>query len=153
VDLRKKYLNVANPSKHARREFQLKMSIDPLIYDYVSREKDYPDKAVILEEGRGGDWIFIILEGQVKVKKRSKKGMVTLDTLKEGEVFGEMVLFEGIKGKRSASIVADGAVVIGTLDTLRLLSDWELLPLQTKKLVQNLVKRLRESTNKAVAEI
>ena len=129
------------------------MSIDPLIYDYVSREKDYPDKAVILEEGRGGDWIFIILEGQVKVKKRSQKGMVTLDTLKEGEVFGEMVLFEGTKGKRSASIVADGAVVIGILDTLRLLRDWESLTLQSKKLAQNLVKRLRESTNKAVSEI
>ena len=129
------------------------MSIDPLIYDYVSSEKDYPDKAVILEEGRGGDWIFIILEGQVKVKKRSQKGMVTLDTLKEGEVFGEMVLFEGTKGKRSASIVADGAVVIGILDTLRLLRDWESLTLQSKKLAQNLVKRLRESTNKAVSEI
>jgi CRP-like cAMP-binding protein len=105
------------------------MPIDPLIYDYVSSEKDYPDKAVILEEGRGGDWIFIILEGQVRVKKRSQKGMVTLDTLKEGEVFGEMVLFEGTRGKRFASIVADGAVVIGTLDTLRLLRDWESLPL------------------------
>ncbi len=58
------------------------MPINPLIYDYVSSEKDYPDKAVILEEGRGGDWIFIILEGQVKVKKRSQKGMVTLDTFK-----------------------------------------------------------------------
>jgi len=108
---------------------------------------------LIIKEGDYGVSIYEAIKGQVGIFIQSGDMEVGVATLGQGEIFGEMVLFEETKGKRSASIVADGAVVIGTLDTLRLLHDWGTLPLKSKKLIQNLVKRLRESTNKVVSKI
>ena len=45
------------------------MTIDGLLYGYVASEENYPDKAVIIEEGSKGDWVYVILKGSAKVKK------------------------------------------------------------------------------------
>lgn len=125
------------------------MSIDPAIDPYVVEVRDYSDGDVIIEEGSFGSWIYVILEGSVKVKKRTAKGMVTVDALNEGEVFGEMVFLEGGKGARSASVIAaQGAVKAGLLDTQRLTSDYEAVSPEVKTLIQSLMSKLRNTTSK-----
>ncbi|MEE9609634.1 MAG: cyclic nucleotide-binding domain-containing protein, partial [Desulfatiglandales bacterium] len=88
------------------------MPIDSVIYSYIEGHENYPDKAVIIEENAKGDWVYVVLKGQVKVIKKTPKGLVTVYTLKEGDIFGEVALFGRRRGIRTATIVADGPVEI-----------------------------------------
>lgn len=121
------------------------MAIDSVVYGYMVDEQDYPDKKVIIEEGSIGDWVFIVLEGQVKMKKRTKKGIVTLGTLSEGSIFGEMPLFQKRDKARATSVEADGPVKVGILDTARLDREIEALSPQLRGLIRTLAKRFTET--------
>ena len=125
------------------------MAVDGIIQAYIIKEEVYESDSVIIQEGRSGDWVFVILEGQVKVKKQTGKGLITVDTLKEGDVVGEMVMLKETDGRRTASVVADGQVRLGILDKDRLEDEYESLSPQLKSLIRNLVLRLQETTRKA----
>ena len=130
------------------------MTIDKSVYGYVVDEETYPDKATIIEEGSRGNWAYVILEGRAKVKKRTSKGMVTVDTLEEGAIFGEMGFFEKRGWVRSASVVAaDGAVRVGVLDSHRLVKDFEALSPQLRALISSLTLKLKETTEKVCAMV
>ena len=125
------------------------MSTDTAFDPYVVEVMTYNGGDVIIEEGSFGSWIYVILEGSVRVKKTTAKRMVTIDTLKEGEVFGEMVFLEGGTGARSASeIAAEGPVKVGLLDTEKLISDYEAVAPDLKTLIQSLMSKLRDATSK-----
>jgi CRP-like cAMP-binding protein len=126
------------------------MSVPAIIFEYVAKEEIYEDNEYIIREGSLGEWVYVVLEGRVKVRKISSKGLVTLDTLKEGDIFGEMVLWQIGKGTRSASVIADGTVTVGVLDTQRLHREYEQLSPRLKSLMKSLIIRLRETTKKAV---
>ena len=121
----------------------------PALNSYIAEEMSYSNGDVIIEEGSQGTWIYVILEGSAKVKKRTPRGIVTIDTLGEGEVFGEMVFLEGGKSPRSASIVAaEGRVRVGLLDTQKLIDDYEAVPSELKTLIRSLMQKLRNTTSK-----
>jgi len=125
------------------------MGVDTLVYGYIASEECYENNEYIINEGSRGDWVYVILEGQVKVKKMTSKGMVTIDTLKEGDIFGEMILWQGGKATRSASIIADGSVKVGLLNGERLLQDYESISPRLKTLIKSLILKLRETTKNA----
>ena len=129
------------------------MDIPPEFYEYVVSEESYDDGAVLIQENDNGDWMYVILEGRAKVKKKAGKGNVTIDILKEGNIFGEMVLLQQGDNKRFATIVADGPVVIGGLDTQRLIHDWNSLTPFLKKLIGNLIQRRQEAASKLISMI
>jgi CRP/FNR family cyclic AMP-dependent transcriptional regulator len=124
------------------------MPVHPSVHAYIASEEFYPNESVIIEEGTVGDWVYVILEGSAKVRKKSPKGMVTVDTLKEGDVFGEMGFMEGGKRLRSASVIASGDVWVGVLDGEKLTRDFEQSPSNLKALIRSLVLKLRETTTK-----
>jgi CRP/FNR family cyclic AMP-dependent transcriptional regulator len=124
------------------------MAVHPTVHAYVASEEFYPSNSVIIEEGTVGDWVYVILEGSAKVRKKTPKGLVTVDTLKEGDVFGEMGFLEGGKRVRSASVVAFGDLWVGVLDGEKLTRDFETIPSNIRALVRSLVLKLRESTTK-----
>ncbi len=125
------------------------MGINPALHAYVADEKTYSNGEVIIEEGQRGDWVFVILEGSAKVMKRTSKGMITLETLREGEVIGEIAFLEGGKAARSASVVAaEGKVLIGILDTEKLQRDYEAVAPELRPLIRSLIKKLRDTTSK-----
>ena len=126
------------------------MTLEKYLFAYVAKEEDYKNNDPIIKEGTGGDWVYIIIEGQVKVKKMTSKGLITIDTLKKGDIFGEMVLLQSGKETRTASIIADGPVKVGVLDTEFLLREYERLSPRLKDLIKSLIKRLNETTQKAV---
>lgn len=125
------------------------MAIDSIIYGYIVREEISKPNSTIIEEGKKGDWLYVVLEGKVKIKKRTKKGLVTIDTLGEGAIIGEMVLLKKTEGLRTASVIADGVVKLGVLDKERLEKEYELLSPQLKSLIRTLVSRLEDTTRKA----
>ncbi|MFO7737136.1 MAG: cyclic nucleotide-binding domain-containing protein [Desulfatiglandaceae bacterium] len=123
------------------------MSIDQFVYGYVANEETYPDKSVIIEEGSKGDWVYVILEGRAKVRRKTTKGVVTLDTLKEGDIFGEMVLLTTGQEFRSATVMAEGAIRLGVLDSERLVKDYGTLSPQLRALFRSLIRRLKDATD------
>ena len=121
---------------------------------YVVEETTYSNGEVIIEEGSQGSWVYVILEGIAKVKKRTPKGMVAIDVLREGEVFGEMTFLEGGTSTRSASVIAaQGQVRVGLLDTEKLINDYEAVPSELKTLIRSLMVKLRNTTSKVCSII
>ncbi len=58
----------------------------------------------IVKEGDSGNYMFVIIEGKVKVLLKRGKKEIVLATLEKGNFFGEMSLFGG--NPRSASVQA-----------------------------------------------
>jgi len=123
------------------------MAIDPIVHGYVAKEEQYPDKAVIIEEGTKGDWAYVVLQGKVKVTKRGPKGIITIDTLKEGAIFGEMAMFQKGEAMRTASVVAKGAVQVGVLDRDRLFAAYASVSPRIKSLIETMIDRVEDTTN------
>jgi CRP/FNR family cyclic AMP-dependent transcriptional regulator len=110
------------------------------LLDYVHNKEDFmkelsligKDKGeFIVKEGDPGDYMFIIIEGKVKVLLKRGKKEIILATLEKGNFFGEMSLFGG--NPRSASVQA--------------LTDLKLLKITRKDIV-----RLSESNPKLLSE-
>ena len=125
------------------------MPIDNFLYGYVAKEEKYDEGEVIIQEGSRGDWVFLILQGRVKVKKSIYKRTVTIAKLIEGDIFGEMILLQSGKGTRSARVVADTYVKVGVLDTRRLINEYESISPRLKNLISSLAQRLEHTTNEA----
>jgi CRP-like cAMP-binding protein len=125
------------------------MPIDSSIAEYILREEIFEPDSIILREGKRGDWVFIVLEGRLKIKKRTSKGMITVDTLRQGAIVGEMVMLKDREGLRTATAVADGRVRLGILDKERIQQEYESLSPQLRSLIKTLTLRLEETTRKA----
>ncbi len=126
------------------------MSSEKDLYAYLATEEVYHDNEYIIKEGTSGDWVCLILEGKVKVKKMTSKGLVSIATLKEGDIFGEMVFLQTGGGTRTASVIADGTVKVGVLETEFLRRDYEMLSPRLKSVMDSLIKRLHQATERAV---
>ena len=126
------------------------MKIPPELDAIIASEEEYADKDVIIKEDASGNWMYIILEGQVKVKKKTSSGLATINTFKQGEVFGEMNLLMNTNEKRSVSIIADGPVVVGVLDSDKIVADLNSLSPMLRKVIMALTKRLKGATQKVV---
>jgi CRP-like cAMP-binding protein len=125
------------------------MALESFIYGYIVKEEVFPNQATIIEEGKYGDWVYIVMEGRVKTKKRTSKGMLTINTLGEGSIVGEIPFLKKTDRLRTASVVADGQVKLGVIDKDRLEKEYEALSPQLKSLVRTMVLRLEETTKKA----
>jgi len=127
------------------------MPIDQSVYGYIAKEERHQDKDYIIKEGSKGYWIYVILEGKVKVKKKTPKGLVTIHTLSEGDIIGEMILWPAGEGERIASVIAEGPTVLGLLDTDRIIKEYESVSPRLKNLLKDLILKLNETTRKAVS--
>ena len=123
-----------------------KTTVDTQLYSYVASEETYPDKAVIIKEGATGNWAYLILEGQVKVKKKTPKGIVKIATLRPGAIFGDTLFLQMKNDRRTASVVADGPVTVGLLDMTRLDQAYRSVSPLLKVLISTIAKRMEGAT-------
>lgn len=121
------------------------MAVNSLLFGYIVDEQEHPDKKIIIEEGSIGDWVYLVLEGRVKIRKKTSRGFVTLATLEQGAIFGEIPLFLKRDKVRTATVQADGPVKVAILDTARLDREFELLSPQLKTLLKTLARRLSDT--------
>jgi len=73
------------------------------------QRRDYKSKSVILREGDTSDYLYLILDGSVSVMVEDdadEEHKMVVAYLNPGDFFGEMGLFAGNAGKRSAMITA-----------------------------------------------
>ena len=104
---------------------------------------------MIFQEGSKNSWVYVILEGTVKIKKKTSLGLVTLATLRQGAFLGEMAFLASSDAVRSVSAVAvQGPVRLGLLDTHRLVADYETVSPRFKKIIKAFVKMLQNANQK-----
>jgi CRP-like cAMP-binding protein len=75
------------------------MSI-PNLLSYIDEVVLTPAKATIFREGERGDYMYLIIAGEVEVWRDGKQ----LATRSTGEIIGEVAFFDG--GGRSALVIA-----------------------------------------------
>ncbi len=105
----------------------------------------YSDGDIIVTEGIMSNNAYVILKGQVRVTQKVDKKIVTIGTLKEGEVFGEMGLIA--ETVRSANISAVGDVTVGVIGKEFFDKAMDALSDDMKPVILALVKRLRNTTH------
>jgi len=106
-----------------------------------AEEVNVPKGAYLTREGVSGAEVYVVLDGSFVIRQGSQKK----DTLKTGQVFGEMSLIDGLP--RTANVVAERACVVLAVhrkDFSQLLDS----PRITQGIMRSLAQRLRESDSK-----
>ncbi|MEQ1771001.1 MAG: cyclic nucleotide-binding domain-containing protein [Devosia sp.] len=96
---------------------------------------------IIFKQGDAGDEFFIVRSGKVSVRLGNR----TLDTLGEGEVFGEMALID--REPRSATMVAETDCVVVPVGEKQFLFMTSEAPFFALSLMRILVQRLRTANS------
>jgi CRP-like cAMP-binding protein len=104
----------------------------------ASDEVTMTEGTLIADQGQMGREAFIILSGDVLVKRNGRK----VATLGAGDVVGEMSLLD--KGPRTASVVAASDVTMLVIDSRRFLAVIDDIPAIAHKLLAALAGRIRE---------
>lgn len=124
----------------------------PLVdYMYVVDEEDFFDGEHIVEEGRHGNWIWVILEGVVEIAKETSTGRLPILRLGSGCFIGSLATFLVHGNIRAASVVAVGNVQLGVLDSQRLAQEYAGLPRTFRHLLVSLDHRLKATTTRVIA--
>ena len=105
----------------------------------------YGDGDTIVTEGIMSNNAYVIIKGEVRVTQKVDKKVVTIGTLKEGEVFGEMGLIA--ETVRSANVSAIGDVTVGVISKEHFASVMNELPDGMRPIILALVGRLRNTTH------
>ena len=104
--------------------------------------KKYQDGEIIIHQGELGDCMYVVQDGRVEVFLEEDDQVIPLALLGEGELFGEMAIFEN--EVRSASVRADGSARLLTVDKKNFLSRVHQDSTLAFRLMQKLSHRIRE---------
>ena len=146
------------PTAAAEKISELKDSLSktpivkgPLVdYMYVVDEEDFFDGEHIVEEGKHGSWIWVILEGVVDIVKETEAGAIPIIRIGDGAFVGSMASFLMQGHIRTATAVAVGNVQLGVLDSQRLAQEYAGLSMEFRAFLNSLDKRLKQLTNRIV---
>ncbi|XXF79823.1 cyclic nucleotide-binding domain-containing protein [Myxococcaceae bacterium GXIMD 01537] len=120
----------------------------------LAQSRSYPGGAFLFREGEGGQEMFIITEGRVRISKNVPGiGEEALAILEVGQYFGEMAVIED--GPRSADAIAHTPCTVYVIDRARLdqlmFTDKDLAYVLLWTFVRTLSGRLRETNEKIKA--
>jgi len=123
----------------------------PLVdYMYVADEEDFFDGEYIVEEGKHGSWIWVILEGVVEIVRETPHGSLPIVRLGDGSFIGSLSSFL-IQGHiRTATAVAIGNVQLGVLDSQRLAQEFARLTPELRGFLLSVDKRLKQLNERAI---
>jgi CRP/FNR family cyclic AMP-dependent transcriptional regulator len=109
---------------------------------HLGAQRSYPKETVILSENELGSDLYIIIEGKVKISRRSSDSKeVILSILGDSDFFGEMSVIDGLS--RSANVVAMEDAVILIIQRSEFLELLHIHPEVGIALLQELTQRLR----------
>ena len=104
--------------------------------------KVYRDGEAIVRQGEVGDCMYVIQAGEAEVFQKREGKEIRLSVLGEGDVFGEMALFE--REVRSATIRALGDARVLTVDKKTFLRRVHEDPSFAFRILQKMSNRIRE---------
>ena len=104
--------------------------------------KVYRDGEEIVRQGEVGDCMYVIQTGQAEAIQGKEGNEVRLAVMGEGDIFGEMALFERMP--RSATVRALGDVRVLTIDKKTFLRRVHEDPSLAFRILQKMSYRIRE---------
>ncbi len=123
----------------------------PLVdYMYIADEEDFFDGENIVEEGKHGSWIWVVLEGVVEIIKNTEKGPLPIVRIGDGGFIGSLSSFLIQGHMRTATVVAVGNVQLGVLDSQRLAQEFAALSSEFRTFLISIDRRLRQLNQRAV---
>jgi hypothetical protein len=114
----------------------------------VVDEEDFSDGRTVVKEGSHGKWLWVILDGMVKVTKESPKGPLTVSHIGEGCFIGTFASFLFQEHARNASVTAVGEARLGLLDTQQLSVEFRALSPELRNVLVSMDGRLRKITDR-----
>lgn len=102
----------------------------------------YKDGETIVEEGMQNRTMYVIQDGKVKVVKNYKGNETVLALLGEGDIFGEMSLFDA--SPRSATIKAVGEARVLAIEHEGLLKRIKMDPTLALRIIRQMCQRIRD---------
>lgn len=109
--------------------------------------KEYADDETVIKEGEAGDSIYVLKEGKARVVSFFMGRQIELAVLhQKGDIFGEASFLTG--RPRTASVIADGALVVYEISRPKLEDILELKPKITEHLNELYHVRVIETINK-----
>jgi len=115
---------------------------------HISAEETFQDGQIIFKEGDSGDWVYVINSGQVDILKTVGGESITIETLKAGDVFGEMAFIARIP--RTASARAVGKTTLGVIDRGFLDNEYNRLSGAFQMILKTLVLRLERAVESSI---
>lgn len=97
-----------------------------------------PAGRVIMEQGQTGREAFVLVEGEVVIKRNNRK----VTTLDSGSVVGELALLD--HGPRTATATCQTECTFLVIDHRRFVAVVDSIPSISKKLMASLAARIRE---------
>lgn len=107
--------------------------------------KIYQDGEIIIRQGDIGDCMYVIQQGKVEILIEEGGKEMQLAIRREGEIFGEMAIFE--KERRSATVRAVGRVRLLTVDEKNFIRRVHEDPSLAYRMVRMMAHRIRELSN------
>ncbi|MGA9277480.1 cyclic nucleotide-binding domain-containing protein [Ilumatobacter sp.] len=93
---------------------------------------------MIMDQGRFGREAFVIVDGEVVVKRNNRK----VATLGPGSVVGELSLLD--KGPRTATVICETDCTLLVIDQRRFIGVLDTIPAISHKLMDSLAGRIRD---------
>jgi CRP-like cAMP-binding protein len=97
---------------------------------------------LIVDQGQTGREAFVILDGEVTIKRSNRK----VATLSDGDVVGELSLLD--HGPRTASAVCATDCTLLVIDQRRFMGILDDVPSIARKMMRTLASRIRDLDNK-----
>ncbi len=119
-------------------------------YMYVVDEEDFYDGETISEEGKHGNWIWVILEGVIEILKETPKGPLSILQISNGSFVGSLSSFLVKDHTRSATARSLGNVQLGVLDSQRLSQEYAKMSADFRAMIMSIDKRMKQLSNRAV---
>lgn len=123
----------------------------PLVdYMYIVQEEYLSDGDRLVTEGAYGNWVWVILEGRVKITRDTRRGPLALAQLGNGCFIGTFTSFLFSDYVRTATVTAIGDVHLGLLDTQRLAGEFASLSNDFRKFLLALSAKLKTVSDKTI---
>ena len=146
-------VSFSEKSKSSGDSIKLPTIKGPLIdYTYIVDEEEFRANNKIVAEGKHGGWLWVILEGEAEIVKKTPTGNLKLLRIGEGAFIGSFTSFLMLEGTvRSAAIYAVTNVQLGVLDSRSLSVDFLRMSNSFRNLAICLDRRMKQATEMAVA--
>ena len=114
----------------------------------IATYETFRDGQVIFAEGANGDWMYVVESGEVEISKKVDGRRIVIETLKPGNIFGEMAYID--KAPRSATATAKGETEVGIVDRQFFDRQYDKLSADFQQILKTVASRLRKTTAKLV---
>jgi CRP/FNR family transcriptional regulator, cyclic AMP receptor protein len=112
----------------------------------IATYEKFKDGQMIFAEGANGDWIYVVESGEVEISKEVDGQRIVIETMKPGDIFGEMAYID--KMPRSATATAKGTTEVGIIDRQFFDREFNKLSTNFQQMLKAVTYRLRKTTTK-----